>query len=114
MTNLDFPEALCIFIEDSVPTLEAAEVLITLSRNPARQWKPEDIMYQLQPTIIAESEIRKCLSLFRARGLVIENQDACFQYQPASEALDSTVSALAKAYNERPVTLIRLICSRKI
>jgi hypothetical protein len=53
--------------------------------------------------------VKKCLALFQASGLMIESQDARFQYRPASAALDSTVRALAKAYKERPVTLIRLI-----
>jgi hypothetical protein len=45
---------------------------------------------------------------------VIENQDAGLQYQPASAALDFTVRALVKAFEERPVTLIRLVYSRKL
>jgi len=114
VTDADFPEELCLLIKDTIPTIEAAELLVVLSRDPARQWKPEEIVHEIRPTVIAESEVRKCLALFQARGLVIESQDARFQYQPASDALDSTVRALAKAYKERPVTLIRLIYSRNI
>ena len=114
MIDSDFPEELCLFIKDTIPTIETAELLVVLSRDPAKEWKPEEITHEMRLSGIAESEVRKWLVLFRARGLVIENQDARFQYEPASAALASTVSALAKAYNERPVTLIRLIYSRKL
>jgi hypothetical protein len=114
MSDADFPEELCQFIKETIPTIEAVELLVVLSRDPAKQWKPEEIVHEIRPTVMSESEVRKCLVLFRTRGLVIENQDARFQYEPASGALETTVSALAKAYNERPVTLIRTIYSRKI
>ena len=74
----------------------------------------EEIIHELRPTEIAESEIRRCLALFLANGLVVENQDAHFQYRPGTPSLDATVRALAKVFNQRPVTLIRVIYSRKI
>jgi hypothetical protein len=114
MTDADFPEELCLFIKDTIPTIEAAELLVVLSHHPAKEWKLEEIVHEIRPTVIAESVVRKCLALFQARGLLIESQDARLQYRPASAALDSTVKALAKAYKERPVTLIRLIYSRNI
>ena len=114
MTDADFPEELCLLIKDAIPTIEAAGLLVVLARDPGKQWKAEEIVHEIRPTVIAESEVRKCLVLFQARGLVIENQNARFQYRPASAALDSTAKALAKAYTERPVTLIRLIYARNI
>ena len=114
MMDVDFPEELCLFIKDTIPTLEAAELLVLLAGDPARHWKIEDIIHELRPTEIAESEIRRCIALFLARGLVAENQDGRFHYRPASPGLDATVGALAKAFNQRPVTLIRMIYSRKI
>lgn len=112
--DADFPEELCLFIKETIPTLEAAELLVFLASESARYWKVEEIVDELRPTVIAESEIRRCLALFQARGLVVESQDACFQYRPASPGLDATVGTLAKAFNRRPVTLIRMIYSRKI
>lgn len=114
MMDADFPEELCLFIKDSIPTINAAELLLFLASDPARHWKVEEIVHELQPTVIAESEIRRCLALFLARGLVVENQDSRFQYRPAAPGLEATVGALAKAFNQRPVTLIRMIYSRKI
>jgi len=114
MTDADFPEDLCLFISDAIPTIDAAQLLVLLAQDPIRHWKVEDILQELRPTVIAESEIRRCLSLFLARGLVVENQDGRFHYRPTSPDLDATVGALAKAFNQRPVTLIGIIYSRKI
>jgi hypothetical protein len=114
MMDADFPEELCLFIENTIPTIEAAELLVLLAGDPVRHWKVEDIIHELRPTVRAELEVRKCLALFLSRGLVTENSDASFQYRPDSPGLDATVGALAKAFNQRPVTLIRMIYSRKI
>jgi len=112
--DADFPQELCLFIQDTIPTIDAAELLVFLAGDRSRQWKVEEIAQELRPTIIAESEIRRSLSLFLTRGLVVENQDGRFHYRPTSPDLDATVGALAKAFNQRPVTLIRIIYSRKI
>lgn len=112
--DADFPQELCLFIQDTIPTIDAAELLVFLAGDRSRQWKVEEIAQELRPTIIAESEIRRSLSLFLTRGLVVENQDGRFHYRPTSPDLDATVGALAKAFNQRPVTLIRIIYSRRI
>jgi hypothetical protein len=114
MIDADFPEALSVFIQENISTTEAAELLVMLSGDPARQWNLQEILHNIRPTVITEGELRKYLLLFQARSLVIEHPGSRFQYQPASAILDSIVRALEKAYNERPVTLIRTIYSRKI
>ena len=112
--DADFPQELCLFIQDTIPTIDAAQLLVFLAHDPTTHWKVEEIAQELRPTIIAESEIRKCLALFLARGLVVENQDTRSHYRPTSPDLDATVGALPKAFNQRPVTLIRMIYARKI
>jgi hypothetical protein len=99
MMDVDFPEELCLLIKDAIPTLDAAELLVLLAGDPARHWKIEEIIHELRPTEIAESEIRRCLVLFLARGLVAENQDGRFHYRPASADLDATVGALPSRSN---------------
>ena len=69
MMDADFPEELCLFIQKTIPTIDAAELLVFLARDAARHWKFEEIAHDLRPTEIAESEIRRCLALFLANGL---------------------------------------------
>jgi hypothetical protein len=109
--DTDSEETLCIFIQRSIATIEAAELLLILARDSARECEVEEIVHEIRPTVITDSQARKSLLLFRAQGPVVEKKDDRFQYEPASPALASAVSALVKAYNERPITLIRIITS---
>ena len=47
--------------------------------------------------------------LFHTRDLLAIDLDKRYQYRPASEILAAHVRTLSQAYNERPVTLIRMI-----
>ena len=109
MSASDLPEELSRFIQSSVPTYMAAELLLFLSQSPDKQWKPEEIVNEIQPRVITLSAAKEYLALFKTQGLVVEKQDTQYQYRPASPEAVTAVSALAKAYNERPVTLIRTI-----
>ena len=113
MSDPDFPEELCSFITHSVPSVEAAEMLLLLWRHRERTWAPGEIAREMHPTLIAEPAARRLLDLFLARTLVAKVGDDCFRYQPESQELGGIVSALAKAYNERPVTLVRMIYALK-
>ncbi|BAU49083.1 hypothetical protein SVA_2535 [Sulfurifustis variabilis] len=111
MSDADFPDELCRFIEDTIPTIETAELLLCLARHPEREWSPEELAHEIRPTVITEAAARKSLALFSARGLVVEKQGDRVRFNPSSA--DGAIRALAKAYNERPVTLIRWIYSLK-
>lgn len=113
MTDADFPDEFCRFIQDTIPSIESAELLLCLARHPEREWSPAELAREIRPTVITDAAARKCLATFAARGLVVEKRDSRVQYSPASARLEGAVRALAKAYNERPVTLIRWIYSLK-
>ena len=97
MEDADFSDDFCRFLQASVPTVQAAELLLALFADPATALRPRDA---------AEG---KLLQSFHANGLVMAGVDQSYQYRPASEALQAHVQTLAKAYEERPVTLIRII-----
>lgn len=92
MEDADFSDAFCRFVQSCLPTFEAAELLVELFRN-ADVALPED------------PRAAKHLALLRASGLL----DEALRYAPASEELRRHVETLATAYEERPVTLVRLI-----
>jgi hypothetical protein len=109
MTEANLSEKLLRFIQASLPTFTAAELLLFLAQHRDGAWKPEAIVARIQPTQIALPAVREYLLLFRSQGLVVERPDDAFQYEPATPELEDAVSALSRAYNERPVTLIRTI-----
>ena len=97
MEDADFSDDFCRFLQSSVPTVQAAELLLLLFADPATAFRPKD------------AGEAKLLQSFHAAGLVMASVDQAYQYRPASEALQAHVAMLAKAYEERPVTLIRII-----
>jgi len=71
---------------------------------------PAELATKLEPLAsLSEPEISKHLELFQQRGLAARVEGNQWRYQPASPDLDSHVRTLARLYNERPVTLIRMI-----
>ena len=108
MENPDFSEALCRLIQEAIPALEAVEVLLTLSRNAEAALSPEQIASLMAPAVLTQVQAAKYLETFRLHGLV-SSQAGVFRYRPSSPDLDTLVQQLARAYNERPVTLVRLI-----
>jgi hypothetical protein len=87
MEDIEFSDAFCRFMQAYLPSVETAELLLQASRSPeaAVQAKQRDAL--------------------RAAGLLDEN----YRYRPASPELAAHVATLAQAYEQRPVTLIRLI-----
>ena len=104
----DLPQALLRFIQSSIPTYQAAEILLFLAAHPEREWKPEEIVVAMRPVVITVPAVKEYIALFKARGIVTD-RDACFQYAPSSPDVENGIAALAHAYNERPVTLIAAI-----
>jgi hypothetical protein len=86
--DADFSDQFCRFVQLHLPSVDAAELLLAAFRNP---------QVGLEPGKDAEA--------LRAAGLLDEN----LRYRPASEELARHVATLAQAYEERPVTLVRVI-----
>ena len=108
--NGEFPASLLKFIRSCVPSFQAAELLVFLHHHPSRRWTANELSEAIRPVVIAPSTVQEQLSLFGSCGIVREIADA-FEFAPVSDEVTSAVGELARAYNERPVTLIRTIYS---
>jgi hypothetical protein len=110
MEDSAFSEQFCRFIHTAIPSVSAAELLLLIFRHPDRWWTVSDLRSGLPSDVnITEAETSACLEALRARGLVEFDDKKRTRYCAASDALDTQVRTLAQAYNERPVTLIRMI-----
>ena len=110
MEDSAFSDAFCTFIQSTVPSVSAAELLLALLAAPDRWWEPQEAVLSQPPgASMSEAEAKKYLELFAARGVAATDAAGRFQYRAASADLDALVMTLAQAYNERPVTLIRII-----
>jgi hypothetical protein len=89
-----------------VPTLEALELLICLARCPGRMWTLEQLTEGVPQ--LKQTEAREYLSLFVACRLV-RADGAGHEFAPDTALLAEAVAGLLRAYDERPVTLIRTV-----
>jgi hypothetical protein len=108
MASSELPESLLRFIASNIPTYQSAEVLLFLAARRERRWKPDEIVAAIQPFVITAPAVRDYLALFQNRGLV-EESDGTYRYHPSSPGLETEMEILARAYRERPVTLIHTI-----
>jgi hypothetical protein len=109
MSDPDFPEALRSFIRDNIPDVDAAELLLLLARHSERRFDLYSLLAELTSTAVTEPIARRHLALFQERGLVVSTQASTFQYSPSTPQTDAAVRALMRVYNERPVTMVRMI-----
>jgi hypothetical protein len=104
--DIDFSDAFCRFVQVQLPSVDVAELLLVAFHEPDVAWQARAAVERLPAGVnMAEADAAKHLQAFQAAGLL----DSSLRYRPASEELGGFVQTLAKAYEERPVTLIRLI-----
>lgn len=109
MTDPDFPEELRSFIQDTVPTVDAAELLLVLAERPDAEHRLADLISAMRPATLNETVARRYLAQFQTAGMVAVTAPDTYRYKPQSPELDGLVRALTKVFNERPVTLVRII-----
>jgi hypothetical protein len=113
MRDPDFPDELCSFMQLCTPSVEAVELLLLLARAPGREWTVPELAQALRPTVLSEGAVRDCLNAYVECGLVGKRPEARYAYSQPPPHVASVVAALEKAYNERPVSLVRLIYALK-
>jgi hypothetical protein len=106
--DLPFPHSLLELIKSCVPTLQAAEVLSFFASHPDRDFSIEEVVVCMRPAVITVPAVREYTALFAGHSLVTEATGR-FRYDPQSVELERAIGELAHAYNERPVTLIRVL-----
>jgi hypothetical protein len=107
-TDPDFTDGFCAFLQRNVPSVDAAELLLLLSRHPDTAWEPQELVSRLQSvTALGETDVGRHLDLFERSGLIAREPEQRVRYRTGSEA--DHVAALARLYLERPVTLFRVI-----
>jgi DNA-binding transcriptional ArsR family regulator len=112
MPDPDFPEELCAFMQVCTPSLEAVELLLLLARHPEREWTAAELSEAVRPTAVSEAAVRDYLNDYSSCRLVEKRPEGRYVYA-AEAATAEIVKALEKAYNERPVSLVRMIYTLK-
>lgn len=56
--------------------------------------------------------VQRCLDALAGAGLAAQLSDGTYRYAAREHTLDRTAEAVVRLYNERPVTLVRLLYER--
>jgi hypothetical protein len=107
----DLPENVRRLIRDCVPTIDALEILLYLVRRADSLTTSNEIVTALLPTRVSESIVKDYLALLTSQGIITEARQGFFVYAPSSRETAQDIEALAAAYNQRPVTLVRTVYS---
>ena len=103
----DLSRSLIEFINECIPTYQAAELLLFLAAHPEGDFSVEDIVVSMRPVVITMPAVKEYTSLFVLKGLIRQSEGR-YKYDP-SDQREGGIGELAHAYNEKPVTLIRTI-----
>ena len=105
----DFTDEICGFLQRCVANVDAVELLLMLAKNPERSWAISELQAQLAPSsIVTDADVQRSVDALQQCDLVARDADKRVRYRP-SPAHDAHVATLARLYNERPVTLFRVI-----
>jgi len=96
------------FIQECIPTYQAAELLLFFAAHQDGEFSAEEIVAAMRPVLITVPAVREYASLFVDKGLIGQSQGR-YRHAPMTEDLRRRIGELADAYNEKPVTLIRAI-----
>jgi hypothetical protein len=97
MEDTDFSDDFCAFLQTAIPAVEAAELLLCVAARPDVWWDR------------AQPGTERYVEPLVAQGLLEMAPDGRFRCRIANDAVAGHVRVLARAYEERPVTLIRMI-----
>ncbi len=90
--------------------MDAAELLLLVADRPDLWWTVPEAIARLRPGVaLAEADALRYIEGFVAAGVAEMGAERRFRFRPASPEHETFVRTLAQAYEERPVTLIRVI-----
>lgn len=106
------PEEVWQFLAANIDSLEQLEILRVLGEDRVREWPDDEIGKQVQS---APGKITMHLNALEARGMLtcVRRDGRVFcRYGPQSPELEPQILRLLELYEQRPVTMIRMVYER--
>jgi hypothetical protein len=108
VTENDLPEDLTRFIRMSVPSIDALEMLLFVVRRRGVPCAAADVAAALHGSVSVPA-VAHYLDELAVQHVLTGTRDAGYTYGGAPGDMTRVIDQLVKAYNERPVTLIRTV-----
>jgi hypothetical protein len=99
-------EELRHFVRDTFRSVWALELLLLMCADPGRVWSADELNLELRGSRTLVDEI---LTRLQQRGLVKEEPEKRYRYEPATLRLRELVQELQTAYAERPLAVLKAI-----
>jgi DNA-binding IclR family transcriptional regulator len=96
-------------IQRHLATMDHVELLMLLRARRDESFSAVALAEQIRKP---EQLVRLCLDALARAGLAAELSDGTYRYAAREQTLDGTAEAVVRLYNERPVTLVRLLYER--
>ena len=110
MEDAAFSDEFCLFVQTAIPAVDAAELLLVVADRPDIWSSTRELLDRLKPKAsMSVEDAQRHIAVFQQQGLVAVDAERKVRYHPANEDLARHVRTLAQAYEERPVTLVRVI-----
>jgi DNA-binding IclR family transcriptional regulator len=106
-----FPDEVARFIEANIDSVDQLAILRLLAEDPAGEWPIPALARAVQAppqAVVAQAEA------LERRGLLSASRgpETCYRYGPHTPELQDGLKRLLRLYNERPVTMIRMVSAR--
>ena len=96
------------FVQKSIKSLWALEMLLLLRRERQRAWAAGSLVRELRSS---DSAVAEALAGLRNAGFVTASPDGTYRYEPASPQLEDVAARIERLYAERPLTMAKVIMS---
>lgn len=106
------PDHIKKFVDQNIETIDQLEILRVLSEHRTQEWSVLHLSreVQAQPGVITNH-----LAALKSRGLltsIARGQETLWMYTAQTPELDKSVQDLLQCYQERPVTMIRMVYAK--
>lgn len=109
MIDPDISEDVREMIQRHLPTMDHIELLMILRGNRDDSFSLDQLVDQMRKP---RELVELCLATLEDAGLAAKLTDSTYRYAAREPNLDRTADSVVKLYNERPVTLVRLLYER--
>lgn len=96
------------FINGSIRSVWALELLLLLKRDAECTWTPEKLVVELRASTPLVADV---LRTFDASGLIRREDGEAWRYAPAASALAALADELEQVYRTRPGAVVKAIIS---
>jgi DNA-binding IclR family transcriptional regulator len=96
------------FVQNSIKSVWALEMLLLFRRERQRAWNAGDLVRELRSS---DSAVAEALVALHSAGFIAATPEGPYRYEAASAELDEIAVRIEKLYGERPLAMAKAIMS---